>query len=391
MVPGQAGNSRRQAKARATRRRVIEAAERLFTEYGYPAPTIDAIAGAADVPLPTLYRLFGVKRALLAAVLDTTFGGDDQPIAFAVAALQARGALDPGLGSSEAAGMVYALLSPDVHRLSPLNGTAYRDVTYCNSQTLDVYVPGSAATRPLPLAIFVHGGGMTGDKADLPPAFLNALARAGFAVASLNYRLAVPTLNYRLAPSNQFPAQIEDLKCGIRYLRAHAQTYDINPAKIFAFGPSFGGQLATLAALTGGHSKFDVGPYATTSSAIAAAVDMFGPSDLSGWAEQAHPQDFHIIYGGSRANLALASPVRYVKANAPPILIIQGTADTTVPESQSAALYGKLSAAGDQTQLILVQNMGHMFAQVDYVPIYPSFTQITADMVNWFKQHGAES
>jgi AcrR family transcriptional regulator len=177
-------NSRRQAQVRATRLRVIEAAGRLFTEQGYPATTIDAIAEAADTPLPTLYRLFGSKRALLAAVLDTSFGGDDQPIAFAdrpavraaraetdpvkmvnafarivaefmerssailhvlttaaqvdpdaagllaeirrqrhtgqsriVTALQARGALDPGLDSSEAADMVYALLSPDVHRI----------------------------------------------------------------------------------------------------------------------------------------------------------------------------------------------------------------------------------------------------------------------------------
>jgi AcrR family transcriptional regulator len=177
-------NSRRQAQARATRLRVIEAAQRLFTQYGYPATTIEAVAGAADVPLPTVYRLFGSKRALLTAVLDTSLGGDDQPIAFGdrpavraaraepdpakmmaafariarelmdrsaaiqhalataaqvdpdaagllaeirrqrhtgqsriVAALQARGALDPGLDTSEAADMVYALLSPDVHRI----------------------------------------------------------------------------------------------------------------------------------------------------------------------------------------------------------------------------------------------------------------------------------
>jgi AcrR family transcriptional regulator len=75
-------NSRRQAQARATRLKVIQAAERLFTQNGYPATTIEAIAEAADTPLPTLYRLFGSKRALLAAVLDTAFGGDDQPIAF---------------------------------------------------------------------------------------------------------------------------------------------------------------------------------------------------------------------------------------------------------------------------------------------------------------------
>jgi len=177
-------NSRRQAQVRATRLTVIEAAKRLFTEHGYLATTIEGIAEAAEVPLPTVYRLFGSKRALLTAVLDTSFGGDDQPVAFAerpavraaraepdpakmvtafariirefmerssaiqhvlataaqvdgdaaelladirrqrhtgqsriVAALDARGALDPGLDKTEAADIVYALLSPEVHRI----------------------------------------------------------------------------------------------------------------------------------------------------------------------------------------------------------------------------------------------------------------------------------
>jgi AcrR family transcriptional regulator len=177
-------NSRRQAQARATRLRVIEAAKRIFIDHGYPATTIEAIADAAEVPLPTVYRLFGSKRALLTAILDTSFGGDDQPIAFGdrpaqraaraetdpvkmvnafariaselmerssaiqhvlataaqidpdaaellaeirrqrhvgqsrvVAALEAKEALDPGLGRAEAADIVYALLSPDVHRI----------------------------------------------------------------------------------------------------------------------------------------------------------------------------------------------------------------------------------------------------------------------------------
>ncbi len=177
-------NSRRQAQVQATRLRVIEAAKAIFIEHGYPAATIEAIAEAAEVPLPTLYRLFGSKRALLTAVLDTAFGGDDQPIAFAdrpsaraardetdpvmkveafariarelmerssaiqhvmataaqvdadaaelltethrqrhigqsriVAALDATGALDPGLDKTEAADFVYAVLSPEVHRI----------------------------------------------------------------------------------------------------------------------------------------------------------------------------------------------------------------------------------------------------------------------------------
>jgi AcrR family transcriptional regulator len=177
-------NSRRLAQVRATRLRVIEAAKELFVESGYPATTLEAVAEAADVSLPTLYRLFGSKRALLAAVLDTSFGGDDEPIAFAdrpevraarsepdplkmadafgriltelmertspilhvlataaqvdpeaadllaeirrqrhagqsriVAALAGRDALDPDLDPSTAADMVYAFMSPDVHRI----------------------------------------------------------------------------------------------------------------------------------------------------------------------------------------------------------------------------------------------------------------------------------
>ena len=93
-------------------------------------------------------------------------------------------------------------------------GTAYRDVIYSNSQTLDLYVPSAAASHPLPLAVFVHGGGLTaGDKADINPTFLVALASAGYAVASVNYRLA---------PQFKFPAQIEDVKSAIRYMRAKA-------------------------------------------------------------------------------------------------------------------------------------------------------------------------
>jgi len=177
-------NSRRLAQVRATRLRIIESAKRLFIESGYPATTIEAVADAADVSLPTLYRLFGSKGALLAAVLDTSFGGDDEPIAFGdrpavraarreadtvkmveafgriltelmertsailhvlataaqvdpeaadllakirrqrhtgqsriVAALVERGALDPDLDPSKAADMVYAFMSPDVHRI----------------------------------------------------------------------------------------------------------------------------------------------------------------------------------------------------------------------------------------------------------------------------------
>ena len=256
-------------------------------------------------------------------------------------------------------------------------GTVYRNVNYGNSQTLDIYVPRVPTTNPLPIAIYVHGGGLTsGDKADINPVFLNALASAGYAVASVNYRLA---------PQYKYPAQIEDVKCAIRYLRANAQTYGFDGSEIFAFGTSSGGELVALAALTGPHSQFDVGPYLNESSSITATVDMFGPADLTSYASYSDSQR---VFGGSQNNLVLASPTHFVTPNAPPILIIQGVNDTNVPKSQSVELYNDLTAAGDPTQLILVQHMGHMFVQVGPEPISPSLNQIAQDMVNFFGRYG---
>jgi acetyl esterase/lipase len=258
-------------------------------------------------------------------------------------------------------------------------GTAYKDVTYCNSQTFDLYVPRVAATRSLPLVIFVHGGGMTsGDKSDINPIFLNAFASAGYAVASVNYRLA---------PLYKFPTQIEDVKCAIRYLRENAHTYGINGGRIYAFGTSAGGELVAIAALTGGDSVFDVGPYLNESSSIVAAVDMFGPANLTNCACYSDPMKIF----GNQTSLVLASPTHFVVANAPPILIIHGVNDTGVPVSQSVQLYNMLLAAGDQTQLILVYNMGHMFVHVGSQPIDPSLAQIAQDMVSFFERYSVGS
>ncbi|MFI5420430.1 MAG: alpha/beta hydrolase fold domain-containing protein [Nitrososphaerales archaeon] len=253
------------------------------------------------------------------------------------------------------------------------SGLSYRDVSYCNSQTLDLYLPFVATTHPLPLAIFVHGGGLTmGDKSDINPVFLNTLASAGYAVASLNYRLA---------PLYKFPAQLLDVKCAIRFLRDNAHIYGVNGSEIFAFGTSAGGQLVALAALTGRNSTFDVGAYLNESSGIVAGVDMFGPANLTSFASYSTPQK---IFGNGQNNLVLASPTHYVTPNSPPILIIQGVNDSTVPESQSIQLYNALTTAGDQTQLLLIQNMGHMFVQVGSEPIDPSLAQIANDMVSFF-------
>ena len=258
-------------------------------------------------------------------------------------------------------------------------GTAHRDLTYCNSQKLDLYIPRAAVTRPLPLAIYVHGGGMTaGDKSDLSPIFLDALASSGYAVASMNYRLA---------PGSRFPAQIEDVKCAIRYLRVIAPRYGLDGTEIFAFGTSVGGQLVALAALTGPHSLYDVGSYPTESSAVRAVADLFGPANLTQPASGFSPSDNQQVFGtNDRRELLLASPTHFVAPHSPPILLVQGVDDTTVLKSQSIELYRALSAAGDSAQLVLVQNMGHMFMQVGSKPIDPNLSQIAQEVVSFFNR-----
>lgn len=287
-----------------------------------------------------------IRRALLAAGL---------PIALLIA----------GCGSTPSARVPFSL------------GTADLNLTYCNSQRLDLYIPRAAVTRPLPVAMYVHGGGMTaGDKSNLDPVFLNALASAGYAVVSVNYRLA---------PQFKFPDQIEDVKCAIRYLRAKAHRYGLNGSEIFAFGTSVGGQLVALAALTGSHSAFDVGPYETEPSNLTAVADMFGPANLTQAASGFTPSGIQQAFGtNDHRDLLLASPTHFVAPHSPPVLLIQGVDDTKVLKSQSIELYQDLKAAGDHTQLVLVQNMGHMFAQVGTQAMDPSLRQIAKDMTSFF-------
>lgn len=216
----------------------------------------------------------------------------------------------------------------------------------------------------------------SGDKSDLNPAFLGTLASAGYAVASVNYRLA---------PASRFPAQIEDVKCAIRYLRNTASTYGLNPNEVFAFGTSVGGQLVALADLTGPHSTYDVGPYPNQSSQLSAVADLFGPANLTQHASGFSPSGIQAVFGGNdRRDLVLASPTHYVAPGSPPILLVQGMDDTKVLESQSIEFYDDLRSAGDPADLVLVQHMGHMFMQVGSKPFDPSVQQIANDIVRFF-------
>jgi acetyl esterase/lipase len=243
-------------------------------------------------------------------------------------------------------------------------GSQHATVRYCTDGgkqlSLDVYEPSAAGRHPL--LIFVHGGSwafgssnITAQSQVIQQVVAGVLSR-GFAVASVNYRLA---------PADPWPAQIVDVRCAIRYLRSTADRWGVDPSRFAAMGNSAGAQLVSLAALSAGQvPAWDNGQFPTESSSVAAVVDCWGPIDLlaPGWSTTALEIGrvvFRVDWGTQNATLAAASPVSYIRGGAPPFLIIQGAADALVPPAQSTELRDRLTAAGDRATLIEVSHAAH--------------------------------
>ena len=264
-----------------------------------------------------------------------------------------------------------------------------RGVVYCTTGgvalTMDIYRSSQSSDGPVPAVLFVHGGGWEKGNASLDG--VNALI-----ARQLNQRgMIVAAVNYRLAPQYAWPAQIDDVKCAVRYLRANAERYGINPSEIGAWGGSAGGHLVSMLGTAGPNAGFDSGQYAEQSSSVQAVVDMFGPSDLTagGWGPYATSvvqQVFGVTPGQDNGVLAKASPVTYIQPNEPPFLIFQGVNDAVVPPSQSQELATRLQAAGDSATLVMVENAGHGFKPTGG-PISPSLDQIATATTEFFGQH----
>jgi len=234
---------------------------------------------------------------------------------------------------------------------------------------MDVYYP-MPSDGPSPVLLYVHGGGWwRGDKGAIFPDHI-ALVEAGFLVASVNYRLI---LQY------QFPAMIEDVKCAVRYLRAHADQYNIDPERIGAWGASAGGHLVSLLGLADETAGWDVGQYLEYSSEVKAVVDLFGPTDL----RNLRNFDYKDLYVDD-AHLDDASPVQYVTADAPSFLIMHGEDDTVVPLEQSLELYSRLVENGVDAKIVIVKNSGHGFKQTGDVAMRPTSEEIMNMIVDFF-------
>jgi acetyl esterase/lipase len=236
---------------------------------------------------------------------------------------------------------------------------------------LDLWVP--AGEQPAPLVVWVHGGGfMFGDRRILPETFrpnqvFDALLDAGLAVASIDYRHALEA---------RFPAQLQDAKAAVRYLRAFADRLGISTAKIGAIGESAGGHIVAALGLTAHRADLEgthgvVGP----SSRVDAVVDWYGVADLATMPRRTPPPDIaeklppelvtppedQLTRGLEGQALADASPITHVTADAPPFLLVHGTADWLVPYAQSEALHAALTAAGVEARLVPVEGAQHIF------------------------------
>ncbi len=246
---------------------------------------------------------------------------------------------------------------------------AYRDLAYVEKgharQVLDLFVP-EAGKEPLPLIVWIHGGAWTGgDKAGCPP-LRQGFAQRGFAIASIHYRLSQHAV---------FPAQLEDCKAAIRFLRAQAKTYNLNADRIAVWGSSAGGHLVALLGVTGDTKEFDAGANAGGSSRVQCVLNDYGPTDFLQMdahrvspAAQVHNRlespESRLVGGlitdaSNAAKVARANPVTYVTAGDAPFLICHGDQDPLVPHHQSELLFEALKAAGVRVRLNTVKGGGH--------------------------------
>lgn len=246
------------------------------------------------------------------------------------------------------------------------------DVAYGSAspaQRLDLYRPAGIA-GPVPVVVFIHGGAfMFGDKREPFAGFVNGVHRlnaAGIALASINYRMSGEA---------RFPAAARDARSAVRYLRAHAGEFGLDPARIAVWGKSAGANLALMAAM--GQDMDDPAIAPGTSGAVSAVVSMYAPTDFllmdrqlragpCGASAATHDaaDSPESRYVGAPITVAqdlarAASPIHHIRAGLPPMLIEAGTMDCTVPPQQSQTFAEAMAKAGNRVTLHLLPGARH--------------------------------
>lgn len=239
-----------------------------------------------------------------------------------------------------------------------------RDVVYSTvdgkNLLMDLDYPKTQDNAPLPVVVWIHGGAwLEGNKDYNEAAFM---AQRGYFTASINYRLSQEAL---------WPAQIHDCKTAIRFLRAHAKQYHINPQKIGVWGSSAGGHLVAMLGTSGGVKELEGnGGWREESSHVQAVVDFYGPTNFIAMCEKPSSFDHStpdspeskLIGGPVKDNpgkVRSVDPITYITNDDPPFLIVHGDRDMTVPYNQSELLYDALKKVGVKVQFIPVQGGDH--------------------------------
>ena len=236
-----------------------------------------------------------------------------------------------------------------------------RDIVYGSGGgeklMLDLATPKDAK-GPRPAIVFIHGGGWAAGNRAHHRGHIQEAARRGFVSVTVTYRLATDK-------GNQFPAQVEDVKCAVRWLRAQAKELNVDPKRIGAIGFSAGAHLAMmLGTMDKGDGLEGKGGSADQSSKVQAVVSYFGPTDLTREYPPTSKAIVREFIGGSKEEKAdaykKASPITYVNAGDAPMLLFQGTKDVLVPYEQAFVMAQALSKAGvpGRVELLLGRNHG---------------------------------
>ncbi|MBI3850951.1 MAG: alpha/beta hydrolase [Verrucomicrobia bacterium] len=219
------------------------------------------------------------------------------------------------------------------------------------------------ATGPLPAILCIHGGGFRAGHRDGYNKLCLTLAQKGYVAA---------TASYRLSPKYQFPAAVHDVKAAVRWLRANAKKYNLDPDHIGVTGGSAGGHLAQFLGVTAGVKQFEGdGGNAEQSSSVACVVNFYGPSDFTkSYGKSVDAAEvLPLFFGGNleqeRHKHITGSPLYWVTPDAAPTLCIHGTDDKYVAYEQATWIVDRLKACDVEAELLTLQGAGHGFKGAD--------------------------
>lgn len=273
--------------------------------------------------------------------------------------------------------LLCCLLSLTSSAQAPQDITVEKDVIYGRVGDLELKMDiAKPVGKPHGAIVCMHGGAwQLGDKMYYEP-IIRRLAQGGYVAAAVGYRLA---------PAHQWPAQIEDVKCAVRYLRKNARKLGIDKDKIGAIGDSAGGHLALLAGLMDPKDNLEgTGGYARKSSKVNAVVSMYGPTDIAAWEIPAETEasiqkdvgkssdqmmaDWLGTADRTADVMKQASPITYVDAEDAPVLLFHGDKDPLVPIAQAQLLQAALEQAGVPHKYVVMEGHVHGWDLLESMP-----------------------